>query len=361
MSPSRFRRVGSTFASRSSWLFFAVAAAASGAPWACSPNTVCKLAGPINDPSNRTLRRNIMSFGLGQFCGQMTTRNAPLKTTPDAPIIGRFFPRECRQELLENGDLWVHFGGFGYAWTNLSKKVAFTSSAAIQYNQDFRCAEDNAIYAYFDTRAISPPDFQLKVIEQPVANLVQDWIRPFAETFGREMVSGKLGQGFTVIQGDDGSTDFDLGHLPVGTRPVHPFNLHGSNRLNWESDRTSVYVNERDFIGPIVVQDGNRAIYLTMTVDGQPSVGVALYGKNEGDAALQLYVAYGPAGPLPYPPRFADVVQYGVQYERAVPVPPGMYYVVIDNTGRPAPPPILPLAVDGSAVVNYAIQIGDAP
>lgn len=57
---------------------------------ACSPNSVCKLAGPINDPSNRTLRRNLMSFGLGQFCTQMITRSAPLKLTPDAPIIGRF-------------------------------------------------------------------------------------------------------------------------------------------------------------------------------------------------------------------------------------------------------------------------------
>ena len=79
--------------------------------YACSPNTVCKLAGPINDPSNRTLRRSIMNFGLDQFCQQMPRHNAPLKLTPDAPIVGRFYPQHCQQQQLDNGDLWVHFDG----------------------------------------------------------------------------------------------------------------------------------------------------------------------------------------------------------------------------------------------------------
>src|SRR5260370_26893455 len=155
---------------------------------ACSPNSVCKLAGPINDPSNRTLRRSIMQFGLGQFCEQMIRRSAPLKLMPDAPVIGRFFPQHCAQRVLDNGDLWTQFDGFGYAWTNLSKKVTFTSAATIQYNQDFKCADDNSIYAYFDSRTVSPPDFRVTQIEQPVANLVQNWIAPFADNFGRQMV-----------------------------------------------------------------------------------------------------------------------------------------------------------------------------
>jgi hypothetical protein len=331
---------------------------------ACSPNSVCKLAGPINDPSNRTLRRSIMSFGLDQFCQQMTTRNAPLKLTPDAPIIGRFYPEHCTQRLLDNGDLWVQFDGFGYAWTSVTKKVTFTSAATIQYNQDFRCADDNSIYAYFDTRSASPPDFNVVQIENPMAKLAQDWFKPITDNFARQLVSGKLAQGFTVIRGDDGSTDFDLGHLALGTHPAHPFNFHGTSRIAWESARTSVYANERDFIGPIAVEDSNRAIYVTMQLDGQALVHVLVVPKSEGDASLQLYTRYGPAGPLAYPPRFADVVQYGVQYQRAVPVPAGMYYVVIDNTasaGQPPAAPMLAFGVDPAAVVNYAIQIGDAP
>src|ERR1700689_3997889 len=93
---------------------------------ACSPNAVCKMGGPINDPSNRTLRRNIMSFGLSQFCEQMTSRSAPLKLAPDAPVIGRFFPQHCQQQVLDNGDLWAQFDGMRYAFTSLSRKVTFS-------------------------------------------------------------------------------------------------------------------------------------------------------------------------------------------------------------------------------------------
>jgi hypothetical protein len=331
----------------------------------CSPNSVCKIAGPINDPSNRTLRRSIMSFGLGQFCQQMTGRNAPLSLGPDQPVIGRFFPQHCSQQVLDNGDLWVQFDGFGYAWTNLSRKVTFTSAATIQYNQDFKCAEDDAIYAYFDTRTVSPPDFRVAQIEQPVANLVQNWIAPFADNFGRQMLSGQLGQGFTVIQNTNGGIEFGFGHLPLGQHPSHPFDVHGSNRITYESLRTEVHASERDFIGPITVDGPNRAIFLKMHLEGVPSADVFVVPKNEGDASLGLYFQYGPVGPMAYPPRFSDVLQYGVEYQRAVPVPAGMYYVVIDNTpsaGQTAPPaPLFGVMGDAPAIVNYAIQIGDAP
>jgi hypothetical protein len=349
------------------WLAAVLLSSAIAPIVACSPNSVCKLMAGINDPSNRTMRRNIMSFGLGQFCKQLTSHNAPLKLTPDANVIGRFYPQHCTQQTLDNGDLWVQFDGMGYAYTNMSRKVSFTSGATIQYNDDFKCAEDNSIYAYFDTRTVSPPQFNVQQIEQPIANLMQNFIGPFANTFGTQMVSGQLGQGFTVIQGDDNSTDFAVGHLPVGQKPPHPFDAHGSNRIMVESLRTEVWPGERDFIGPIEVQDSGRALYLLLQLDGQQSVNVMLFPKAVGDQALQLYVNYGPVGPLPAMPQFSDVLQYGVQYQRAVPVPPGMYYVVIDDTttapgGQPAPTAALPFGVGAqAAVVSYAIQIGDAP
>ncbi len=342
----------------------AASVAAVGLAAGCSPNAVCKLAGPINDPSNYTLRRSIMSFGLGQFCQQMTTHNAPLKLTPDANVIGRFFPQHCTQQTLANGDLWVQFDGFGYAWTTLSKKVTFTSAATIQYNDDFKCADDNSIYAYFDTRSVSAPDFRVAVIEQPVANLMQNWISPFADSFGTQMVSGQLTQGFTVIQDSGGSVDFSVGHLQLGQRPFHPYDQHGASRVTYENLRTEVHSGERDFIGPITVDGSGRAIFMQMHLDGVPAADVFVMPKSEGDASLQLYYQYGAAGPLAYPPRFADVVQAGVEYQRAVPLPAGLYYVVIDNTSAAgqAAPPALPFGVgDTAAVVNYAIQLGDAP
>src|SRR5947209_4369662 len=90
------------------WVMLGVAVLEVGA---CNPNSVCKLAGPINDPSNRTLRRSIMQFGLGEFCEQMVHRSAPLKLMPDAPVVGRFFPQHCAQRVLDNGDLWTQFDG----------------------------------------------------------------------------------------------------------------------------------------------------------------------------------------------------------------------------------------------------------
>lgn len=335
------------------------------AGFSCSPNSVCKLAGPINDPSNRTLRRSIMSFGLGQFCQQMVVRNAPLKLAPDGLVIGRFYPQHCIQQVLDNGDLWVHLDGIGYAFINPARRIGFGSGATIQYNQDFKCADDNSIYAYFDTRTVTQSAFDLRSIEQPVANLVQGWIKPFADSFGQQTVSGKLAQGFTVIQGDDGSVDFDLGHLPLSSHPVHPMQFHGNNRQLWESQRTEVHTGERDYVGPIVVADGNRAIYLTVQLDGQSAVGVQLVTKAEGDVSLDGYVRGAPLAAVSNTPRFSDQVVYGTPYQRAVPVPPGVYYLVIDNTIPPGfARPVIPSPVgliDAAAVVGYGIEIGDAP
>ena len=90
---------------------------------------------------------------------------------------------------------------------------------------------------------------------------------------------------------------------------------------------------------PVTVTTTGAVVDVTVTTDG-----------SDTDA----YVNYGPAGRLPVLPMTSDVVQYGVQYQRAVPVPPGMYYVVIDTTAGAASP-------TSAAVINYSIQIGDAP
>ena len=111
-------------------------------------------------------------------------------------------------------------------------------------------------------------DFHVAQIEQPVANLMQDWITPFADNFGTQMVSGQLAQGFTVIQGTTGAPTSSVGHLPLGQRPFHPFDVHGANRVTYENQRTEVHAGERDFIGPITVDGSGRAIFLTMQLDG---------------------------------------------------------------------------------------------
>jgi hypothetical protein len=61
-------------------------------------------------------------------------------------------------------------------------------------------------------------------------------------------------------------------------------------------------------------------------------------------------------------PMLSEIAQPGVEYRRMMPVPKGIYYVVLDNTptAGTAAPPNNPLD-DRAAVVNYVVQIGDAP
>ena len=62
----------------------------------------------------------------------------------------------------------------------------------------------------------------------------------------------------------------------------------------------------RDFIGPVRVEGSGRAIYLTMQLDGQPAVDVMIFPKAAGEAALQAFMSYGAAGPLPMPPIMGE-------------------------------------------------------
>ena len=76
---------------------------------ACGPggqqSTLCLFRDTINKPESRSQRRAIMAKGLSNFCDQMKAHNAPLRLAPDAPVIGRYYPTDCRQKDLENGDL----------------------------------------------------------------------------------------------------------------------------------------------------------------------------------------------------------------------------------------------------------------
>ena len=125
-------------------------------------------------------------------------------------------------------------------------------------------------------------------IEAPIANLMQNWITPYANNFGNQMVSAQLTQGFTVIQGDDGSTDFDVGHLDPGQKPKHPFDVHGSDHLLVESQRVQIASNERDFIGPIEVKDSGRALFFLMQLDGSQAIDRGAPVIIRGDAAATV-------------------------------------------------------------------------
>jgi len=316
--------------------------------------------GPINDPDNRSLRRAIMAFGLKEFCHEMTTHDAPLKSSEDSPVSGRFFPTTCAERETSDGNLDVTFGGSGYAWTNISKKLSFTSSGSIEYDQDF-LMDGSTMYAYFRTKKVVSSDFHARMIEQPVANMVNQ-IAPMADSFGKQLLNAQLAQGFTVIRAANGTADFAVGTIEKGKKPVHPYEVHGQNRVTYENLRTEVHQNQRDFIGPIEIEDSNRALFFTGTVDGGLPLDVLFLTKVEGDASLKLYLDNPATGPLSGNPSASDVMQPDVAFKKIVPVPKGLYFIVLDNTptaGQVAPPQNS--FDDRAAAVSYVAQIGEAP
>ena len=326
----------------------------------CAQSGLGVIQGPLNDPTNRTLRRDMLAFGLSQFCGEMVKHSAPLKLNDDQPVIGCFFPQSCTSKQLPNGDLFVTFGGRGYGWTNLSKKLTFTMDGSVVYDEDF-LMDGSSMYAYFRPRQVQSSNFQSRVIEQPVASFLNS-LTQTGDNFGKQLVASELSKGFTVIRDENGAADFGLGTIEKGKRPAHPFDVHGSSKVSYENTRVEVHQNQRDFIGPIVIEDSGRALYVTGTLDGIAGVDVLFMRKAEAEGSLDYYFNYGQVGPLAGAPFVSDVLQAGVPYAHAVPVPAGTYYVVIDNSpfAGAVAPPNNPLD-DRAAVVSYVIQIGDAP
>src|SRR5688572_8428615 len=58
-------------------------------------------AGVINDPENKSLRFDMLKFGLESFCTEMTKGGAPLKLADDQPVVGRFFANACQTQTLD--------------------------------------------------------------------------------------------------------------------------------------------------------------------------------------------------------------------------------------------------------------------
>jgi hypothetical protein len=326
----------------------------------CAQSYIGLMPGTMNDPANRTLRREILSFGIGKFCTELMKHSAPLKLADDQPAIGRFFPTSCNAKELSNGDLLVALAGDGYGWTNISKKVTFDMTGTVEYDQDFQL-DGSTMYAYFRTKQITKSDFKSRAIENTLVSFVNQ-LTPVGDNFGKQLLANEISKGFTVIRDKDGQADFGLGVVETGKKPLKPWDVHGTSRIQYENTRSEIHQNQRDFIGPIWIEDSSRALMITSTLDGLDAADVLVLGKADGEASVAAYLNQGASGPLTGTPLFSDVMQAGVQYVKAIPLPKGVYYLVLDNTptaGRVAPP--VNLLDDRAGTFTYVVQIGDAP
>jgi hypothetical protein len=335
----------------------AVLASGTTACISAGQRTMGMFDGTTNDPGNRGIRKAVMDVGMADFCSQVLGRSVPLALTQGAPAVGRFYPEQCVARHDDNG-LTFSFGGRGYAWTNLSKKVSFASSGTVRYAYDFLMS-DSTMYAYFRPREVPRRDFAVRVIEQPMASLLNTFT-PAADQFGQSLMDGKMREGFTVLVEPNGAVDFGFGVVELGQRPVHPFNLPSDGGTVYEHQRIEIHQEERDFVGPIVIHDDGASIEVTAAIDGSPQAEFFVMRAGEGRASLDLYLNFPQSGPLAGNPIFGDVLNQGMVYKRRIPVAKGSYYVVFDNTSSAGmTSPRGGQGVESTAVVSYALRLGD--
>ncbi len=321
--------------------------------------------GVINDPRNKSLRFDILKFGLDQFCFEMTSRGAPLKLEDDHPVLGRFFATNCSARVVDDDvrkSFVLQYEGRGYAWTNVSERIGFTSAGLVEYAPDFQVSGD-AMYVYFRPKNVEAIDFGMKMVESTVARAGGAALSVDFDAMGRNIVQTQLRRGFTVIRRSaKGETDFALGFIAPGQLPFKPFRVESTDRILLANDRTEVHSGQQDFVGAFTVPDDDQALYLTMTVDGAPAVDVLVVPRGVGDLMIQTFVASAGPAPLNGAPALDDTLVPGSHYKRYVRVPAGSYYLVLDHSGavgRSAPPAVL--GDDRAAKIDYVVQLGDEP
>jgi hypothetical protein len=228
---------------------------------------------------------------------------------------------------------------------------------------DFHMTED-AVYVWARVQnLIRSPEFKIGSVE----NKIVDWaartpVGYMAQTFGVQIVESQLAQGFTVIRTDEGD-EFALGHLSPPQRPPRPFNTRGVERIVYANETTEIRTDQIDFLGPFEVPDSGQALFMRFALNGSP-VDVLVLHRGTADLwrnGLQLGAALAPP---PQPAIASFVVQPSPEQRQKVNLPPGQYYVVVDNSARmgTVAPAWNPLGLmSGSPVVlSYTVELGDS-
>lgn len=320
--------------------------------------------GPVN--ASPGLRWWLFStFGAERICPEILKRGAPLKLDANGPTIGRFFPDQCQHAVNEQAQtVTLSFGGSGYAWTPIAGRVGFHATATVEYRMDFYLAEDDAIYVWGKpARIIAGPDFQIGAVE----NKMVDWasrtpVGYMAQTFGGQIVSDKLANGFTVVRTDEGD-EFALGYLAPPQRPPKAFNLPEGDRIVYANDTTEVRAEQVDFLGPFEVADDEQALFMRFRLTGAPAE-VLVYQRGNADLWRNQLQLGAPLAAPPMPPITGFPIQPGLEQKQRIALPRGQYILVVDNSSRVGSvnPPWNPLSMVGanSAILSYSVELGDA-
>jgi hypothetical protein len=293
----------------------------------------------------------------------MLGRSAPLKIAPNPNTLGRLFPASCQTTVNDAAQtVTLAFSGSGFAWTPVAGRVAFTVVASVEYRMDFYLADD-AVYIFArPARTVLGPTFQVTSIENSLVNwAAQGPAGYLVNSFGTQVVTGELASGFTVVHADDGDS-FALGQLSPPARPPQPFDT-SDERYAIVNETAEVHADQLDLIGPLTVATSDQALFVRLVSTG-PAVDVLLIRRGTGDLWRQgLQNGLG-LGPPPEPAISTFQLAPGFPLQQRFPLPPGQYYLAIDNSSRVGTtnPPFNLLGGLGSntAVVSTAVELGDS-
>jgi hypothetical protein len=322
-------------------------------------------AGVVNDPQNRSLRFDLLKFGLDSFCQEMQARGLALKMADDEPVMGRFYATACSAQVIDEDtrkSFVVQYAGSGFAGSSQGGRVGFSTTGLVEYAPDF-LMKDGAMYVYFRPKVVDATGFQTLLVESQLAASALKLFGIDANAFGQKVVEGQLRRGFTVVRYDSsGETDFGLGIIALGERPYHPFSVRTEDKRVVANERTEVHLGQQDFIGPITLDGESQAIYLTLALDGAAAIDALVLPEAEGKRMLDAFTKQpGPVTPLS-PPLLDEPVLRAAEWKRYVVAPKGRYYLVLDNSGAAGrtTPPSGP--ADGlSARTDVLLLVGERP
>ncbi len=303
------------------------------------------------------------NFGAQQTCPKVLSFGVPLRMDPSGPIIGRFFPNDCQQRVDDSRQtMTVSFSGTGFAWTPIAGRVGFRASATVEYRMDFRM-ESDALYVWGvpTGAALAAPTFQLGAVENPVVNwAAQGPAGYLASTFGGQILSGKLSEGFTAIRTDSGD-EFALGRLVPPQRSPKPYALSGDNRITLANEATEIKLGQIDLIGPLEVAKADQALFLRARVEG-PQIEAFVYPRHAIEPWREgLQTGAALAAP-PIQPSASFVLASGTEIMQTLHLPPASYVILVDNSskvGQVNPPfNLLGMMGGGAAKLSYAVELG---
>jgi len=328
---------------------------------ALMPGAKC-FSGPVN--ASPGLRWWLFSnFGASKICPELNKSGLPLKLGDGGPTVGRFFPTTCTVDVRgETQTVTVNFSGRGYAFTAVTKRISFDASASVEYRPDFYLGEEDVYVWGKVNRVVAGPNFQVRSVENAIAGAAAGALGNLSSTFGNQIVTGELTRGFTVLQNWDTDTKtFAMGIINPPAKPRTPYNVSEDEALTLANETIEVNYGQRDYIGPFEVVDDDQAIGMRMFNQG-PAVDVMVVSKMVGDQWRNAYIEGNVNAQPPGPVVAGGPLQPNMESRPVYTVPPGAYYIVVDNTssaGSVSPPATNLLNPIGgpAARISFAAQL----